>query len=184
MIFSQQDDKPVSLFNSMFGRGGQDQPAPGPTKAAPAAAGNALRLTEKAIFLGLTATTKEQAIRFAGEQLVKAGNVTPAYIDAMLERERKVSTFLGQSLAMPHGTNEAKKEVLRTGIVVCQYPKGVQFGKGSDEVARLVIGIAALSNDHIGIISLLSEVLEDEKTVNRLATTRDPNDFLKALNPA
>ncbi|MDR3515484.1 MAG: PTS sugar transporter subunit IIA [Azospirillaceae bacterium] len=173
----------MGLFNNLFGRGDSDQGKPDADAKTPAPRDGSLRLSEKAIFLGLTAATKEQAIRFAGEQLVKAGCVTPAYIDAMLTRENKVSTYLGQSLAMPHGTNEAKSEVLRTGIVVCQYPDGVQFGKGSDEIARLVIGVAAQGNDHIGIISRLAEALEDDRTVNRLATTRNVRDFLSVLNP-
>ncbi|VDZ55578.1 EIICBA-Mtl [Serratia odorifera] len=88
---------------------------------------NLFKLGEDNVFLGLQADDKEQAIRFAGEQLVKGGYVEPEYVQAMLEREKLTSTYLGESIAVPHGTIEAKDRVLRTGVVFCQYPQGVRF---------------------------------------------------------
>ncbi|MBP0651127.1 PTS sugar transporter subunit IIA, partial [Mycobacterium tuberculosis] len=79
--------------------------------AAQAGTNSSFNLGEEHIFLGLTASTKEEAIRFAGEKLLAAGCIKPSYIDAMITRETVVSTYLGQSLAMPHGTNEAKGDV-------------------------------------------------------------------------
>ncbi|HCN98194.1 MAG TPA: PTS mannitol transporter subunit IICBA, partial [Leclercia sp.] len=101
------------------------------------------RLGAENIFLGRTASHKEEAIRFAGEQLVKGGYVQPEYVEAMLEREKLTPTYLGESIAVPHGTVEAKDRVLKTGVVFCQYPAGVRFGEEEDDIARLVIGIAA-----------------------------------------
>lgn len=154
--------------------------------AAPAAGkpegGASFNLGEENIFLGLTASTKEEAIRFAGSKLLEMGAITPSYIDAMLKRETIVSTYLGQSLAMPHGTNEAKNEVLNTGIVVCQYPDGVFFGPDSENVARLVVGLAAKGNEHMDVMSALARVLENPKVVAHLATTKNPADVLRILD--
>ncbi|MDU1024140.1 MAG: PTS mannitol transporter subunit IICBA, partial [Leclercia adecarboxylata] len=83
------------------------------------------RLGAENIFLGRTASHKEEAIRFAGEQLVKGGYVQPEYVQAMLDREKLTPTYLGESIAVPHGTVEAKDRVLKTGVVFCQYPAGV-----------------------------------------------------------
>jgi len=90
---------------------------------------NLFKLGQSNVFLGLSASNKEQAIRFAGEQLVKGGYVEPEYIDAMLAREKLTPTYLGESIAVPHGTVEAKDRVLKTGVVFCQYPAGVQLMK-------------------------------------------------------
>lgn len=154
--------------------------------AAPAAGkpegGASFNLGEENIFLGLTASTKEEAIRFAGSKLLEMGAITPSYIDAMLKRETIVSTYLGQSLAMPHGTNEAKNEVLKTGIAVCQYPDGVFFGPEPENVARLVVGLAARGNEHMDVMSALARVLENPKVVAHLATTKNPADVLRILD--
>jgi len=154
--------------------------------AAPAAdkpeGGASFNLGEENIFLGLTASTKEEAVRFAGSKLLEMGAITPSYIDAMLQRETIVSTYLGQSLAMPHGTNEAKNEVLKTGIVVCQYPDGVFFGPEPENVARLVVGLAAKGNEHMEVMSALARVLENPKVVAHLATTKNPADVLRILD--
>ena len=143
--------------------------------------GENLTLQAEQIFLGLQAANKAEAIRFAGEQLVKAGFVTPAYVDAMFAREEQVSTYLGEGLAVPHGTLEAKDSVLKTGIVVCQYPNGVRFTDEEDGVARLVIGIAARGNEHIQILSSLTNALDDEQAMQTLTSTNDVEEVLKLL---
>lgn len=140
------------------------------------------RLTASTVFLGNHATDKEQAIRFAGEQLVKGGYVEPEYVQAMLEREKLTSTYLGESIAVPHGTIEAKDRVLKTGVVFCQYPEGVRFGEDEDEIARLVIGIAARNNEHIQVITSLTNALDDETVIARLASTTDVQEVLDLLS--
>lgn len=139
------------------------------------------QLTAANIFLGCKAENKEQAIRFAGEQLVKGGYVQPDYVEAMLARERLTTTYLGESIAVPHGTEDAKDRVLATGVVVCQYPQGVQFGDEPDAVARLVIGIAARNNEHVQVISGLTNALDDELIIARLCTTQRVQDVLDVL---
>ncbi|MCX8958400.1 PTS mannitol transporter subunit IICBA [Erwinia psidii] len=140
------------------------------------------RLTASNIFLGNHAADKEQAIRFAGEQLVRGGYVEPDYVQAMLAREKLTSTYLGESIAVPHGTIEAKDRVLKTGIVFCQYPQGVRFGDDDDDIARLVIGIAARNNEHIQVITSLTNALDDESIIARLASTTDVQEVLDLLS--
>jgi PTS system mannitol-specific IIC component len=140
------------------------------------------KLGAENIFLGRTATHKEEAIRFAGEQLVAGGYVQPEYVEAMLEREKLTPTYLGESIAVPHGTVEAKDRVLKTGVVFCQYPQGVRFGEEEDDIARLVIGIAARNNEHIQVITSLTNALDDETVIERLANTTSVEEVLALLN--
>ncbi|MCU1791067.1 PTS mannitol transporter subunit IICBA [Pectobacterium polaris] len=155
--------------------------APAPAAVADAQT-NLFQLGAGNVFLNQHATDKEQAIRFAGEQLVKGGYVEPAYVEAMLEREKLTSTYLGESIAVPHGTIEAKDRVLKTGVVFCQYPEGVRFGDEEDEVARLVIGIAARNNEHIQVITSLTNALDDDAVIERLAQTQDVQEVLDLLS--
>ena len=150
----------------------------GDAKAAPAAAPaqeeskeEGLALTSDAVFLGLKATDKNQAIKFAGEQLVKLGNVAPEYVDGMFAREELVSTYLGESIAVPHGTIEAKQHVQKTGIVFCQYPEGIQWGEDEDDIAKMVIGIAAQGDEHNMVLMAITNSLDDEEAVERLQNT-------------
>ncbi|MGK9174883.1 PTS mannitol transporter subunit IICBA [Yokenella regensburgei] len=142
---------------------------------------NLFKLSAENVFLGRTASSKEEAIRFAGEQLVKGGYVQPEYVEAMLEREKLTPTYLGESIAVPHGTVEAKDRVLKTGVVFCQYPQGVLFGEEPEDVARLVIGIAARNNEHIQVITSLTNALDDETVIERLANTTSVEEVLALL---
>ncbi|PVX39715.1 PTS system D-mannitol-specific IIA component (Fru family) /PTS system D-mannitol-specific IIB component (Fru family) /PTS system D-mannitol-specific IIC component (Fru family) [Pasteurella langaaensis DSM 22999] len=143
--------------------------------------GTTFSLKAEQIFVGLTAEDKFEAIRFAGEQLVKAGFVEPSYVDAMFEREKLVSTYLGEGVAVPHGTIEAKDAVLKTGIVVCQYPEGVRFTDEEDGVAKLVIGIAARNNEHIQVVSAITNALDSDEAIALLTSTDDVNKILELL---
>lgn len=140
------------------------------------------KLTEKDIFLGLTAQNKEEAIRFAGQKLVDNGYVKPVYIEAMLERERLTSTYLGESIAVPHGTIEAKESVINTGIVFCQYPSGVEFGEEADDKAKIVIGIAARNNEHLDVIAKLTNALDDPNIIAKLSSTTRFDEVLAILS--
>ncbi|NJD86039.1 PTS mannitol transporter subunit IICBA [Candidatus Erwinia dacicola] len=140
------------------------------------------KLSASNIFLGNVATDKEQAIRFAGEQLVKGGYVEPEYVEAMLAREKLTPTYLGESIAVPHGTVEAKDRVLKTGVVFCQYSQGVHFGEEPEDIARLVIGIAARNNEHIQVITSLTNALDDDSVIARLASTTDVQEVLDLLS--
>ncbi|MFC0939077.1 PTS mannitol transporter subunit IICBA [Pasteurella multocida] len=142
----------------------------------------AFALTEKQVFLGLKAANKEEAIRFAGERLVESGFVLPSYVDAMFEREKMVSTYLGEGIAVPHGTIEAKDAVLKTGVVVCQYPEGVKFNEDEeDSIAKLVIGIAAKNNEHLQVVSAITNALDSENAIRILSETNDVEKVLALL---
>ena len=140
------------------------------------------KLTEKNIFLGLTAQNKEEAIRFAGQKLVENGYVKPTYIESMLEREALTSTYLGESIAVPHGTIESKDSVINTGIVFCQYPSGVQFGEDADDKAKIVIGIAARNNEHLDVIAKLTNALDDQDIITKLINTKNIEEVLAILS--
>ncbi|MGI6052442.1 MAG: PTS mannitol transporter subunit IICBA [Bilifractor sp.] len=136
-------------------------------------------LQRSGIRLGLEPVSKEDAIRLCGEMLVEQGCVEPPYIEAMEDREKLVSTYMGMGLAIPHGTSDAKKSVKKTGIVITQYPKGVSFG---DEKAQLVIGIAGVGDEHLDLLAKISEALEDEDVLEKMKTTTDVDWIMKILS--
>ncbi|WP_394256636.1 PTS mannitol transporter subunit IICBA [Vibrio harveyi] len=133
------------------------------------------------IHLGLKAANKEEAIRFAGNKLVELGYAEPEYVDAMFEREALVPTYLGESIAVPHGTVEAKDRVKKTGIVICQYPAGIQFTEDDDDVAKLVIGIAAKNDEHIQVITTITNALDEPEAIEKLTSTNDVEEILHIL---
>lgn len=123
--------------------------------------------------------SKEEAIQAAGELLLELGYVDRTYVDAMQERERRVSTYMGMGVAIPHGTSEAKNTVKKTGIVLIQYPEGVDFG---DEKAQLVFGIAGIGDEHLELLGKICEMLEDEEVLETFKTTNDVDWILEHLN--
>ena len=123
--------------------------------------------------------SKEEAIRAAGQLLVAQGCVDTDYVDAMVERENRVSTYMGMGIAIPHGTSEAKGTVKKTGIVLLQYPEGVDFGK---EKAQLVIGIAGIGDEHLELLSNICTILEDEATLEKMKKTNDVQWILDMLS--
>ena len=131
------------------------------------------------IKLGQKPVSKEEAIQAAGELLVKHGYVDESYVDAMQEREKLVSTYMGMGVAIPHGTTQAKGTVKKTGIVFIQYPEGVDFGA---EKAQLVFGIAGIGDEHLDLLGKLCTLLEDPALLETLKTTDDVNWVLKQLS--
>ncbi len=141
--------------------------------------GEAAIFTRDAVHLGRESTTRDEAIRFVGAELAARGHIDVAYVDGMLEREQNVSTYLGNGVAMPHGTFESRDAVRSTGIVVAQYPEGVDWGPGT---AHLIIGLAATGDDHVTVLSHIAEVLQDEETAEALWTTTDGDRLFETLN--
>ena len=131
------------------------------------------------IKLGQKPVSKEEAIQAAGELLVKLGYVDESYVDAMQEREKLVSTYMGMGVAIPHGTTQAKGTVKKTGIVFIQYPEGVDFGA---EKAQLVFGIAGIGDEHLDLLGKLCTLLEDPALLETLKTTDDVNWVLEQLS--
>ena len=130
------------------------------------------------IKLNQTPGTKEEAIQAAGELMCRLGYVDASYVDAMQEREKLVTTYMGMGIAIPHGTTQAKGTVKKTGIVLFQYPEGVPFG---DEKANLVFGIAGIGDEHLDLLAKICEVLEDETVLEEMKTTNDVEWILKQL---
>lgn len=130
-------------------------------------------LTVENIVLNKELSTMEEAIRFTGQVLVDRGYVEPAYIEKMIEREEMTSTFMGNGVAIPHGTDDAKKEVKKSGLAIIQVPAGVDFGDGN--MAKLLIGIAGKGDEHLEILSNIAVVVADEDNVNQIvnATTEE-----------
>ncbi|MGO5130847.1 PTS mannitol transporter subunit IICBA [Mitsuokella jalaludinii] len=131
-------------------------------------------LTKENVKVGLPSVSKEEAIKAAGELLVKGGYVDEPYVEGMLNREKDVSTYIGKGIAIPHGENAVKSSIKKTGIVVMQYPEGVQFG---DNKAHLIVGIAGLGNDHLTILANIATMVGDysDEQLQNLYTTKDPN---------
>ena len=136
-------------------------------------------LSKDRISLQASAADKAGAIRKAGGLLVKSGCVLPAYVDGMLTREQSMSTSLGNGVAIPHGTYENRDQILKTGISVLQLTDGVEWDAG--EKVYIVIAIAAQSDEHVGVLSNLANVIDDEGTLTELLSTSDPEVILKYL---
>lgn len=136
-------------------------------------------LVRDGVKLNQRPVSKEEAIQAAGELLAGLGYVDRTYVDAMQERERRVSTYMGMGVAIPHGTSEAKNTVKKTGIVLIQYPEGIDFG---DEKAQLVFGIAGIGDEHLELLGKICEMLEDEEILETLKTTGDVDWILGRLN--
>ncbi|EBS4509235.1 bifunctional PTS fructose transporter subunit IIA/HPr protein [Salmonella enterica subsp. enterica serovar Adamstua] len=131
------------------------------------------QLSVQDIHPGEQAGNKEEAIRQIAAALAQAGNVAGGYVDGMLAREQQTSTFLGNGIAIPHGTTDTRDQVLKTGVQVFQFPQGVTWGEG--QVAYVAIGIAASSDEHLSLLRQLTHVLSDDSVAEQLksATTAE-----------
>src|SRR2546425_3159176 len=138
-----------------------------------------ITLNERLIRLQSKATSKQEAIREAGQLMVDTGNIDAGYVASMLGREEVANTYLGNGIAIPHGLPKDRDLIKETGISVVQVPAGVTWNPG--ETARLVVGIAAKSDEHIDVLRRLTRVLGDQEQVARLTQTTDPRDIIEAL---
>lgn len=129
-------------------------------------------LMKRNIVLNCSATDKEQAIRRAGELLVESGYVEKPYVDGMLAREKKLSTCIGNSIAIPHGESEVRKEIICSGLVVMIYPDGIPW---DSETVYLVVGIAAVGDEHLEILRNIVEKLDTPESVESLVKSGDAN---------
>lgn len=136
-------------------------------------------LIKEGIRLNQAPVSKEEAIQAAGELLHQLGYVDETYVDAMQEREKLITTYMGMGVAIPHGTSQAKGTVKKTGIVFLQYPEGVDFG---DEKAQLVFGIAGIGDEHLDLLAKICEVLEDEEVLEKMKTTSDLDWVMERLS--
>ncbi|QPK89291.1 PTS sugar transporter subunit IIA [Bacillus velezensis] len=127
-------------------------------------------LAKANIKLNQTVNSKEDAIRLAGQTLIDNGYVKNGYVEKMFEREETSSTFMGNFIAIPHGTEDAKDEVLHSGISVIQIPDGVEYGEGN--TAKVVFGIAGKNNEHLDILSNIAIICSEEENIERLINAK------------
>jgi mannitol PTS system EIIA component len=136
-------------------------------------------LTQSHIKVPGAARSKHDAIREAGQLLVDAGAVSPAYVDAMFEREKSVSTYMGNYLAIPHGTNEAKDTISRSAISVVRYDEPIDWN--GNEV-RFAVGIAGVENGHLEILGKIAIVFSDSDEVEKLLAAGSADELYQLLS--
>jgi len=136
-------------------------------------------LAKEGIVLNVASESKDKAIERAGKLLIDGGYVKENYIEGMKAREEEVTTYMGNGVAIPHGMNEYKKEIIESGIVIAQYPDGVDFGEGN--VAYIVIGIAGKGEEHMEILSKIALTVQYEENVERLRVAKTPEEIIKII---
>lgn len=136
-------------------------------------------LSEKTIRLNASFPDKGAAIRACGELLLKEGFVEEPYIDAMVQRDELSTTYIGNGVAVPHGTEASRPFVKKTGLALIQVPGGVDFGKG--RIAKLLIGVAAVGNQHIDILTDIAQVCVDDEALDKMVTAASAADVLAVI---
>jgi PTS system mannitol-specific IIA component len=137
-------------------------------------------LQRQAIRLSERASVRDDAIRRCGETLVEIGAVDPTYVEAMLARERSVSTYVGEGVAIPHGTLAGKDAVHHDALAVLRFPEGVDWD-GNPVV--VCVAIAARGDGHTEILSELAQILLDPDRARALREATSPDDVLDLLSP-
>jgi mannitol/fructose-specific phosphotransferase system IIA component len=135
-------------------------------------------LEHEAVRLGLRASDRFDAIAQAGRALVDIGAVDAAYVDAMAERERSLSTYLGEGFALPHGTDASRVHVRRPAIAVLQFPDGVDWG---GQPAQVAIAVASATDEHVRILAQVAGVISDPDKAEQLRDATDPAEVLELL---
>jgi mannitol PTS system EIIA component len=135
-------------------------------------------LTPSQIKVPGEARSKDDAIREAGQLLVNAGAVSSAYVDAMFEREKSVSTYMGNFLAIPHGTNEAKDTINASAISVVRYDEPIDW---DGNPVRFAVGIAGVENGHLEILGKIAIVFSDSDEVDKLLAARSADELYELL---
>ncbi|MBO1514000.1 PTS sugar transporter subunit IIA [Metabacillus bambusae] len=137
-------------------------------------------LNEANIVLNKKLENKTEAIKATGQILVDNGYVKHEYIEQMLKREELSSTYMGNFIAIPHGTEEAKEAVIESGLSVIQVPEGVDFGGGN--IVKILIGIAGKGNEHLDILSKIAIVCSEEENVEKLVQAKSKEEILQLLS--
>lgn len=133
-------------------------------------------LSKDNVILHANVKNKKEAIELAGKLLVQGNHVTEEYIDKMMEREESLTTYIGNGVAIPHGTNDSKQWIRSTGISIVQIPDGVDFGNGN--TAYLVIGIAAVGDEHLEIISNIAIICSEEENVRKIVQSDSAEELI------
>ncbi|MBG9982826.1 PTS sugar transporter subunit IIA [Aerococcaceae bacterium DSM 111020] len=142
-----------------------------------------MRLQKEAILTNQTFQNKEEAIRKAVELLVQAGAVDEGYVDAMLDRENIVTTHMGNFVAIPHGTDEAKTMIKKTAISIIQVPHGVDFAPDEEQekMAMMIFGLAGVGDEHLEVLSQIAIFCSEVANVVRLVNADSPEEIIQLL---
>lgn len=136
-------------------------------------------LKRESIIIGMETVEKEKAIEMAGQILVDGGYVTPEYIKEMKKREEEISTYIGNGVAIPHGTGASRRYIKTSGISVIQFPDGIDFGGG--QIAYLVIGIAGKENEHLKILQNLALICQDPEETEEMVKAKTKDEIYRKL---
>ncbi|OCG63494.1 hypothetical protein A9G37_00720 [Gilliamella sp. GillExp13] len=98
----------------------------------------------------------------------------------MFDRDKQISTFLGNGIAIPHGTTEKRDSVIQTGFKIIYYPEGINWDEDNN-IAYVVIGIAAKTNEHLDILRQLTRAVIAEDTLIRIHAVKTSEDLLAIL---
>mgnify|MGYP002713476578 FL=1 len=133
------------------------------------------------IFLNVSVSNQDEAIEKAGRALVDSGVVKEGYIQAMKDRENVVSTFMGNGLAIPHGTDEAKDEVIASSLTLLQIPKGIDW---NGEEVKVVVGIAGKDGEHLDLLSKIAITFSEEENVDRIVNAKSAEEIKQVFEEA
>lgn len=137
-------------------------------------------LAENNIELNVKLTNMEDTIQHVGEILVRNGYVKETYIDKMLAREQLTTTYIGNQVAIPHGTEDSRDDVIATGISLITAPEGVDFGNGN--IAKVIIGIAGKGDEHLEILSNIAIVCSEEANVQKIAEANTKEEIISLFD--
>lgn len=136
-------------------------------------------LCEQNIILNAKSDEKFEAIKRAGRLLVANGYVEEGYIEGMVKREQEITTYIGNGIAIPHGMNQYVKYIKESGIVIIQYPEGVDFGDGN--TAYLLIGIAGKNDEHMSLLSKIAIACQYEESVKKLVESKSKKEMINLI---
>jgi mannitol PTS system EIIA component len=131
------------------------------------------------IMLNTVVNNKEEAIRLAGGILVNKGSVNGDYVESMLEREVSLTTYMGNLIAIPHGTESSKKDIYKSGISIVQIPNGVDFGDGN--IVKVVFGVAGINDEHLDILAEIAIACSEIENVEKIVLAKSKEEILKIL---
>ena len=137
-------------------------------------------LAKENIKLNVSLNNQEEAIRYTGQILVDNGYVESSYIDKMFEREELTSTYMGNFVAIPHGTEDAKSAVNESGLSVVTVPEGVEYGEGN--TVKILIGIAGKGDEHLDILSNIAIVLSDEDNIQSILDAASEEEIIRIFD--
>ena len=139
-----------------------------------------LKLTVDDISIINGCYSKSEAIQAVAANMIKSGLVKNDYTQAMFDRDAQISTFLGNGIAIPHGTTDKRNSVIETGLKVIYYPQGINWDEDNN-IAYVIVGIAAKNNEHLDILRQLTRAVIAENTIERIQSVKKPEELLTIL---